>query len=173
MRAGAEEGPPVLAPAVLRQAYGCFPSGVIALCGLQANGSPQGMAVSAFGPVSLEPALVQVCIQSSSTTWPVLRAMPRLGVSVLAEDQGTVARALAAKTGDRFRDVGWEANESGAVFVSGSSLRLETTLETEALAGDHTLCLLRVWTIDPRPEVTPLVFHASRFRLLQPESARA
>jgi flavin reductase (DIM6/NTAB) family NADH-FMN oxidoreductase RutF len=159
----------VLAPANLRQAYGCFPSGVVALCGLRADGSPQGMAVSAFGPVSLDPPLVQVCIQTTSATGPALKSVKRLGVSVLAEDQGHVARSLATKTGDRFADVPWESHASGAVFVRGSTLWLETSVETEATAGDHSICLLRVWAIDSRPEVTPLVFHGSRFRLLQPD----
>lgn len=163
------ERPPAFAPSLLRQAYGCFPSGVIAMCGLRADGTPQGMAVSSFGTVSLDPALVQVCIQNTSGTWPELKGMQRLGVSVLAEDHGTVARRLASKTGDRFADVNWEANSRGAVFVHGSTLWLETSVETETLAGDHSITLLRIWAIESHPDVTPLVFHRSKFRNLQPE----
>lgn len=43
-------------PAVLRQAFGCFPSGVTALCALD-SGTPVGMAASTFTPVSLAPPL--------------------------------------------------------------------------------------------------------------------
>lgn len=163
------ERPPAFAPALLRQAYGCFPSGVIALCGLRSDGTPLGMAVSSFGTVSLDPALVQVCIQNSSGTWPELKGMQRLGVSVLAEDQGTVARRLASKDCDRFAGVNWESNDNGAVFVHGSTLWLETTVENETTAGDHSISLLRIWAIDSHPDVTPLVFHRSKFRNLQPE----
>jgi flavin reductase (DIM6/NTAB) family NADH-FMN oxidoreductase RutF len=74
------EVPPDFAPSLLRQAFGCFPSGVLALSGVRADGTPVGMAVSAFVPVSLDPPLVQVCIQRSSTTWPLLRELPRLGL---------------------------------------------------------------------------------------------
>jgi flavin reductase (DIM6/NTAB) family NADH-FMN oxidoreductase RutF len=163
------ERPPAFAPSQLRQAYGCFPSGVLALCGIQSGEQPQGMAVSAFVAVSLEPALVQVCIQRTSATWPILKALPRLGLSVLAEEHGTVARTLASKNGDRFNGVEWESRDNGAVFVHGSTLWLEATLETEYVVGDHVICLLRIWTIESHPDVTPLVYHGSKFRLLQPE----
>lgn len=163
------ERPPAFAPALLRQAYSCFPSGVIALCGLAADGTPRGMAVSSFGTVSLDPALAHVCIQNSSATWPELKSMRRLGVSVLAGHQGAVASALAAKTGNRFAGISWEANANGAVFIHDASLWLETAIETEAAAGDHSISLLRIWSVDSRPDVTPLIFHGSRFRNLQPD----
>src|SRR5918997_4998820 len=73
-------------PQELRRAYGCFPSGVTAICTL-VDGAPDGMAASSFTSVSLDPPLVSVCVQNTSTTWPRLRHLPRLGVSVLAESQ--------------------------------------------------------------------------------------
>ena len=168
MRETVIERPPDFSPALLRQAYGCFPSGVLALSGLRADGTPAGMAVSAFVPVSLDPPLVQVCIQLSSTTWRELKVMPRLGLSVLAEEHGPVARSLASKVGNRFENVQWEASLNGAVFVHGSTLWLETSLESESLAGDHSMSLLRIWSVDSHPEVRPLVYHGSHFRLLSP-----
>lgn len=74
---------PVTTGDQLRRAFGCFPSG-ITVCAL-VDGTPVGMAASSFTSVSLAPPLVSVCIQHTSTTWPVLRNRPRLGLSVLAE----------------------------------------------------------------------------------------
>src|SRR5260221_1292831 len=88
----------------LRNAYGCFPSGVTAICAI-VGGQPVGMAASSFTSVSLEPPLVSVCVQSSSRTWAVLKASKRVGVSVLGQTHGEVCRQLAAKTGDRFAGV--------------------------------------------------------------------
>lgn len=62
----------------LRQAFGFFPSGVTAVCGL-ADGRPAGLTASSFTSVSLDPALVSVCLAKTSTTWPVLRRLPGLG----------------------------------------------------------------------------------------------
>lgn len=149
----------------LREAYGCFPSGVAAVCAL-AGGKPIGIAASSFVAVSLDPPLVSVCVQHTSTTWPRLRGAPRLGVSVLAEDQEGICRDLAAKGGDRFARVRWSAVDDGAVLVHGSALWLDCAVHREVEAGDHVLVLLAVHRLRVAPGVTPLVFHGSRFRRL-------
>lgn len=152
-------------PVALRQAFACFPSGVTAVCGM-VEGRPNGMAASSFTSVSLDPPLASVCVARSSTTWPVLATLPSIGVSVLAEDHASVAGSLAAKTGDRFAEVGWEAAESGAVFVRGSSLWLECTVHDQLAAGDHDIVLLRITALQTYPDVAPMVFHGSRYRQL-------
>ena len=152
-------------PAVLRQAFGCFPSGVTALCSLDA-GTPVGMAASTFTPVSLAPALVSVCVQDTSTTWPKLRRQSHLGLSVLAEDQDTVCRSLAAKGGDRFADVDWAAGDDGSVYIHGANLWLDCSLYAEIPGGDHTIVLLEIHGLRAEPDRAPLVFHGSRFRRL-------
>ncbi|WP_432191913.1 flavin reductase family protein [Streptomyces sp. bgisy027] len=152
-------------PVVLRQAFGCFPSGVTALCALD-SGTPVGMAASTFTPVSLEPALVSVCVQDTSSTWPRLRNQGRLGLSVLAEGQDLVCRSLAARNGDRFADVGWEAGDDGSVYVNGASLWLDCSVHSEFQGGDHTIVLLEIHGLKAEPDRAPLVFHRSRFRRL-------
>jgi flavin reductase (DIM6/NTAB) family NADH-FMN oxidoreductase RutF len=150
---------------LLRQAFGCFPSGVTAFCGL-ADGKPEGFAASSFTSVSLDPALVSICVANSSSTWPKLARTTRLGISVLASAQGGVARALASKREDRFADVPWTSNESGAVFIEGASLWLECEPFLRLPAGDHEIVLLRILALGMEPEVTPMVFHRSTFHEL-------
>lgn len=162
---------PTFDQAALRRAFSCFPSGVTAICGLR-DGIPTGMAASSFTTVSLEPALVSVCVANTSTTWPRLRNLPRLGVSVLAEDHGTVATALSAKRGDRFADVQWEATEQGAVLVHGSTLWLECTIENEVPAGDHNIVVLRIQSLEMYLEVAPMIFHGSSYRKLAPNAKK-
>lgn len=58
--------------AALRAAFGCFPSGLAALCALIGE-TPTGMAVSSFTSVSPGPLLASACMQDSSTTWPRLQ----------------------------------------------------------------------------------------------------
>jgi flavin reductase (DIM6/NTAB) family NADH-FMN oxidoreductase RutF len=157
---------PAFDPVVdLRRAYGCFPSGVTAICALD-DGVPVGLAASSFTSVSIAPPLVSLCIQRSSSTWPRLRALPHLGLSVLAEGQEAACRSLSAKEGDRFSGVSWEAHGSGGVFVAGATLWLDCTLHDVLAAGDHLIALLRVHALHAEPETAPLVFHASQFRQL-------
>lgn len=150
---------------VLRQTYGCFPSGVTAVCAM-VDGRPVGMAASSFTSVSIDPPLVSVCIAYSSTTWPVLRGSARLGVSVLGEGHELVARQLAAKTGDRFAGLGLEIDDAGAIYIEGSTAWLDCSVESELPAGDHLIALLRIHGLTAHLDVPPLVFHGSRFRQL-------
>lgn len=131
------------------------------------------MAASSFTSVSLNPPLVSLAIAHTSTTWPRLTAAPALGVSILAEEHGTVAQSLSSKTGDRFSGVRWQAAESGAVFVHGAALWLESRVEGQVPAGDHDIVLLRVVSVEPYPDVAPLVFHGSTFRRLSIDTGSA
>lgn len=155
--------------ALLRQAFGCFPSGVTAFCGM-VNGKAEGMAASSFTSVSLDPALVSVCVANTSSTWPKLAGLERLGLSVLAGDHAPVARALSAKTDDRFRTIDWTATDSGAVFVHGATLWLECAPFKTVEAGDHEIVVLQIVALAMYPDVAPMVFHRSDFHQL-PRSA--
>jgi flavin reductase (DIM6/NTAB) family NADH-FMN oxidoreductase RutF len=157
-------------PRTLRNAFGCFPTGIAAICAL-IDGVPVGMAASSFTSVSLEPALVLVCIQNSSATWRKLRRAPRIGVSVLGEDHDRACSQLAAKSGDRFDRLEWLRTEGGAVWLEGAVLSLDCSVVEEIAAGDHQLVLLRIETLKFRPAMNPLVFHGSRFRKLALETA--
>jgi flavin reductase (DIM6/NTAB) family NADH-FMN oxidoreductase RutF len=154
-----------LSPVALREAFGHFPSGVIAIAAEEA-GQRMGMAVSTFVPVSLDPPLVSFCVQNASTTWPRLEKLPALGISVLADGHDEAVRSLAAKTGDRFAGLDTVTSEAGAVFVTGTCVWLETEIERLVPAGDHTIVLLRIREVVVHADRAPIVFHRSTFRRL-------
>lgn len=152
-------------PLQVRRAYGCFPSGVTAVCAMAA-GEPVGIAASSFTSVSMDPALVSVCVQHTSTTWPRLRELPRLGVSVLGENQHAAASRLASKQGDRFAGLDLETTAEGGVLIHGAVAWLDCSIHAEVEAGDHDVVLLRIHGLRAHPDEAPLVFHGSRFRQL-------
>jgi len=154
-----------LQPSSLRDAFGYFPSGVIAIAA-EVDGTLVGLAASTFVPVSLEPPLVSFCVQNTSETWPKLKDVPSLGISVLGEAHDEAARTLAAKTGDRFAGLETVSRESGAVFIAGTSVWVESAIEQLVPAGDHTIVILRVDDIVVHADVAPIVFHRSTFRRL-------
>ena len=83
-----------LDPKRLREAFGIFPSGVVAVAA-EVDGKPVGLAASSFTSVSLDPPLVSFSIANTSKTWPDLRRAPHLGVSILAGLNVTLAAAFA------------------------------------------------------------------------------
>lgn len=156
---------PVTSGTQLRAAFGCFPSGIAAVCAM-VDGQPVGMAASSFTSVSLDPPLVSVCIQHTSTTWPVLRNRPGLGLSVLAEGQDEISTRLAKRDVDRFAGTDWAETVTGGVLVHGATLWLDCTLHAEVPSGDHCIVLLQVHALRADPATPPLVFHGSRYRKL-------
>jgi flavin reductase (DIM6/NTAB) family NADH-FMN oxidoreductase RutF len=151
----------------LRQLYGCFPTGVTALCALR-DGVPLGLALSSFTSVSIDPPLVSVSLQSVSSTWASLGAVTTFGLSVLSETQDQICRQMSQKNGDRFLNLPWTSTASGAVFIHGAVAWLECMLHHRFAAGDHEIAILRVEAAKADPARPPLVFHDSRFHRLVP-----
>jgi flavin reductase (DIM6/NTAB) family NADH-FMN oxidoreductase RutF len=152
----------------LRRAFAHIPAGVIAICA-DTGTERIGMAASTFVPVSLDPPLVSFCVQNTSTTWPKLAGLPRLGVSVLSADHDTAARVLAAKNGDRFAGIETQTHDGGALFVTGCGIWMDVTVDQEILAGDHTIVVMRINVVhsgETDVGVEPIVFHRSAFRKL-------
>jgi flavin reductase (DIM6/NTAB) family NADH-FMN oxidoreductase RutF len=148
--------------AQLRRAFASFPSGVAAVCA-RVERAPIGMAASSFTSVSVDPPLVSVCIQNTSSTWPLLRQRTRLGLSVLGEHQDQACRQLASKDGDRFGGVEWDAGPQGSLFIRGASAWMEVSLYEEVPAGDHVIALLEVHGLEISERTLPLIFHGSGF----------
>jgi flavin reductase (DIM6/NTAB) family NADH-FMN oxidoreductase RutF len=154
-----------LSPSSLREAFGHFPSGVVAI-GAEIEGIRVGLAVSTFVPVSLQPPLVSFCVSNTSRTWLKLRDSPYLGISMLGESHDEAARTLAAKTGDRFSGYETVSTDRGAVFVQGTCVWLESTVEQLVRAGDHTIVILQIGGISVHAGSPPIVVHRSDFRRL-------
>ncbi|MFK4548140.1 flavin reductase (DIM6/NTAB) family NADH-FMN oxidoreductase RutF [Streptomyces tendae] len=149
----------------LRQAYGTFPSGVIAICALR-DGAPVGIVASSFVAVSMDPPLVSICVQHTSTTWPLLADRPRLGLSVLGATHDLACRQIASKTGDRFAGIDYVVTDEGAVLLNEAASWLDCSIHTAVPAGDHDLVLLRVEALQAYDDVAPLIFHGSRLHAL-------
>lgn len=155
-----------LDPGRLREAFGVFPSGVVAVAA-RVDGRLTGLAASSFTSVSLDPPLVSFSIANTSRTWPDLRRSPHLGVTVLAEHHGDLCRQLAGPVEHRFDDVAATVTDEGAVLVDEGLARFDCSLHREVEAGDHTIVLLLLHAVDAGSEVaraaSPLVFHRSGF----------
>lgn len=158
-----------LDPALLRQAFGVFPSGVVAVAA-DVDGVRTGLAASSFTSVSLDPPLVSFSIANTSQTWPALRRAGHLGLTVLAEHHGTVCRQLAGPVARRFDGIPVTTSVDGAVTLDGGLARFDCSIHTEVEAGDHTIVILRLHAVEHTDTSLPLIFHRSGFGRLS-ESA--
>jgi flavin reductase (DIM6/NTAB) family NADH-FMN oxidoreductase RutF len=148
----------------LREAFGIFPSGVVAVAA-EVEGDKVGLAASSFTSVSLDPPLVSFSVANTSKTWPTLRRAEHLGLTILADHHGDVCRRLAGPVEHRFDDVPVSATEDGAVTLDEGLARFDCSIYREVEAGDHTIVILQLHAVEHDDRSMPLVFHRSGFGL--------
>lgn len=155
--------------ATLRQAFGAYPTGVVAISALRGM-EPVGFAASSFVSISLQPPMAAVSVARTSTTWPRLATAPVLGLSVLSRGQGALCRRLASREVNRFDGVAWKATPEGAVLIEDAALWLTARVSATYDGGDHEIVLMELRTAELFSGVEPLVFHTSQFRELTPHA---
>lgn len=128
--------PTTFSPIALRPVLAQAPTPITAVAGL-VDAQPTSMIVASFIGLSLDPPLVGVSIQDTSTTWPRLREAEAIGISALAAEHAGIIRQLAGPADKRFDGVSWTAVGTAVLEV----------LDATSYA-----------------EQTPLVFHNSEFR---------
>lgn len=138
--------------------FGHLPTGVTAITAYGPDG-PVGMAANSLTSLSLDPPLLLVCPAKSSTTWPRVREAGRFCVNILSHDQAQVARQLAAKSGDRFAELGFD-RRIGGPGIAGALAWIDCELEREHDGGDHTIAVGRVLALEATVDLEsrPLVF---------------
>jgi flavin reductase (DIM6/NTAB) family NADH-FMN oxidoreductase RutF len=153
----------------LRRAFGAFATGVTVVT--VGGASPRGMTANSFTSVSLDPALVLLCVGRDAGMYRGLTEADTFAVSVLAADQEDVARYFASRSrpagARQFDAVGWlPGHESAAPLIAGAAAHFECARWRTYDGGDHAVFLGRVLALDQAPEREPLVFHGGRFRQL-------
>ncbi|SDE03254.1 flavin reductase family protein [Glycomyces harbinensis] len=154
-----------LDPRRLREAFGLFPTGVVAVAA-SVDGRVAGLAASSFTSVSLNPPLVSFSIATASKTWPDLRRAAHLGLTVLADHHAAVCRRLAGDPARRFDGLALSATAEGAVTLDDGLARFDCSVYREVEAGDHIIVLLRLHAVEHSDTPGPLVFHRSGFSRL-------
>jgi flavin reductase len=154
-------------PKLLRRVYGAFATGVtVVTVGGQ---NPHAMTANSFTAVSLDPALVLVCVERNAIMHRALLDGRNFGVSVLASDQEEVALYFA----DRRRPLGaaqfeygtWRKGEhTGAPLLAGAVAHLECELWRAYDGGDHTIFLGRLLALERHVDDDGLLFLCGKFR---------
>ena len=109
----------------LRDALGCFGTGVTVVTTLDRDDDPVGLTANSFTSVSLDPELLLVCLNKKSATLPWFKRAEAFSVNVLHIGQQNVAQRFATPDIDRFRDTGWEAWSTGVPMLTDSLANFE------------------------------------------------
>ena len=135
---------PALDPRALRDAFGCFMTGVTVVTTMDADDKPLGFTANSFSSVSLDPPLLLVSIANSSANLESFMKAKGFAVNILSEEQKDISATFARRSEDRFATVYWRRGPVGAPLIAEVSAWFDCTLEQAIPAGDHTILLGRI-----------------------------
>ncbi|WP_292071009.1 flavin reductase family protein [Brevundimonas sp. UBA7534] len=150
----------------LRDALGCFATGVTVVTTRDGAGLPVGLTANSFSAVSLDPPLILFCLARSSSNLDRFRAAEHFAINVLHIGQQPTSGVFARSTEDRFQDVAWEAWDTGAPILSGALASFECATHQVVEAGDHLVFIGRVLRARFEPRRDPLLFFRGKYRRL-------
>jgi flavin reductase (DIM6/NTAB) family NADH-FMN oxidoreductase RutF len=131
-----------------------------------ADGSDQGMTVSAFSSVSLDPPLVLICIEKSASAYDALTGAPGFVVNILSATQEQIARRFSIIDIDRFEGVGYGRSQNGFAVLDDVLGVIECRTVAMHDAGDHTVIVGEVEAARAE-NGTPLLYYRGGYAELE------
>ena len=122
-----------------RAALSNFASGVTVVTTTDATGRFHGITVSAFCSVSLEPPLVLICIEKTTTSHYAFEESEIFAVNILDEQQAAISDHFATPFLDKFNGVEYALGKLGAPLITGAIVNLECRLRHSLNGGDHSI----------------------------------
>jgi 3-hydroxy-9,10-secoandrosta-1,3,5(10)-triene-9,17-dione monooxygenase reductase component len=146
-----------------RKALSCFATGVTVVT-TRWEEQDWGMTCNSFSSVSLEPRLVLWSIRKAASSLPAFTQSGGFTVSVLSDEQETVARQFAS--GDmaaRFAGVPVQRQISQRQRLTQAVAWFDCQLSQLVDAGDHHIVIGQVLDFGWRDDAQALAFWRSRF----------
>lgn len=154
-------------PRVLRDALGCFGTGVTIVTTVDGDGEPIGLTANSFTSVSLDPPLILFSLAKGSASLGLFRDAGRFAVNVLHIGQQPVAGRFARRDAPRFESVEWAVRaEGGSPILAGSLASFDCRTYAVHEGGDHLIFIGQVEHAWFEPHRDPLLYFRGKYRRL-------
>ena len=153
-------------PRTLRDALGCFATGVTVVTCVAEDGRPAGLTVNSFTSVSLNPPLLLVCLAKQAASAEPLTQADRFAINVLQTGQQPASIRFATRDEDRFGATPWSRGESGAPILEESLGVFECERYAVYDGGDHHILVGQVVKASFDASLDPLLYFRGRYRRL-------
>ncbi|MGI3202702.1 flavin reductase [Streptomyces sp. GLT-R25] len=155
-----------------RAAMAQLAGGVVVVTTEDTDGRPYGFTATSFCSVSMDPALVLVCLAETSSSYEAFMDCRGFAVSLLGQEQRALATRFATTGADKFRAEDTVTTPRLLPAVEGALAVLDCDVHARHPAGDHMILVGAVRHVLPgRGE--PLVYHDRAFQQLRrPEHPR-
>ncbi len=127
----------------------------------------QGMTVTAFSSVSVNPPQILVCINDSADTGVGIHESKYFAVNILKSDQQDLSNQFAGGSNQqqRFENADWRAGITGAPILNNSLMSLDCKVVEKVLAGTHWIIIGEVQECVCRSG-DPLLYYRGAYRQL-------
>ncbi len=162
---------PSVDPEDFRSALRQFASGVTVVTA-QHEGEMYGITVSAFSSISLDPPIVMVSINNTSSISSSILSAEHYAVHILSAEQQPVSEAFSSSVpGDeKYDGLKIRRGATGAPIFPGALAVLECALYQTLSLGTHTLMFGRVVQVEAVPTAAdPLLYYHQAYRRLAPD----
>ena len=132
-------------PRTLRDALGCFATGVTVVTCLDDDGEPAGLTVNSFTSVSLDPPLLLVCVHKQAASAGGADRRRRISRSTCCRPGSSRPRSrFSTRVEDRFGGTPWSCGEAGAPILKDSLGVFECERYAVYDGGDHHILVGQV-----------------------------
>jgi len=132
-----------------------------------------GMTANGIASISIDPPLMMASIGRRAETHQAIVGSHAFAVSVLADDQQSLAECFAQPTTaaklTRFCDAAWHEAETGSPILEGAIAYFDCRITERHAGGDHTIFVGEIVAAGYREDAAPLMWFGSRYRRLAAE----
>jgi flavin reductase (DIM6/NTAB) family NADH-FMN oxidoreductase RutF len=153
-------------PRTLRDALGCFATGVTVVTCVDDQGHPAGLTVNSFTSVSLDPPLLLVCLHKMAASTGALTKASHFAINVLHTGQQPASITFSTRVEDRFGCTPWSTGEAGAPILKESLCVFECERFGLYDGGDHHILVGQVVKASFDASLDPLLFFRGSYRRL-------
>ena len=153
-------------PRTLRDALGCFATGVTVVTCVDPDGVPAGVTVNSFTSVSLDPPLLLVCLHKMAASAAALIEAPNFAINVLQREQQPASITFSTRVEDRFGQTPWSCGEAGAPILKDSLCVFECGRFAVYDGGDHHILVGQVTKASFDAGLDPLLYFRGSYRRL-------
>lgn len=153
-------------PRTLRDALGCFATGVTVVTCLDREGRPIGLTANSFTSLSLDPPLLLVCVAKGAASAGPLSEAENFAVNVLQTGQQPASITFSTRVEDRFGCTPWALGEHGVPVLRDSLSVFECRHHAVHDGGDHLILVGEVKKATFEPSLDPLLYFRGRYRRL-------
>ena len=123
----------------LRNALGCYTTGVTIITTSDQNHNPVGLTINSFTSLSLDPPLIMWGISNNTPSIDAFRHRKLFAVNILTNEQSELLKIFATPSKNKFKEVSWKMNDRKLPIIDGCVASFECTTHSIFPGGDHDI----------------------------------